>query len=247
MSSAVNGKVVVITGASSGFGAAMADVFGAAGAKLVLAARGADKLDKTVAAVKKKKGTAIGVPTDVTDTKALIALKDRTLSEYGQVDILINNAGGGVKIAPVVEQTAEDIDAAIELNLTSVINACRIFVPAMAARKSGLIINFTSVCERYAWPTWAVYSAAKAGLNMFSRALYTEVRPQGIAVTILCPGGSNTGFQQLANIDRFGWDDSQSLRPEHIADAALAVASMKPGAVVPEIIVTGHAQEIVPF
>lgn len=247
MGKRLNGKVAVITGASSGFGAAIADRFAGEGASLVLVARGAEALAATAAALKKH-GTAVTtVAGDVCETATFERAREAAMSAWGRIDILVNNAGGGVKIAPVEEQTAASIDDCIALNLTSVMNGCRVIVPRMKEQKSGLIINVTSACAHFAWPGWAVYSAAKAGAAMFSRSLYTEVRPHGIAVTVLTPGGSNTGFQKNAGIDVFGWDESDSLRPEHIAEAALAVAVMPKGGVVPEMIVYGQSQEIIPF
>jgi short-subunit dehydrogenase len=82
---------------------------------------------------------------------------------------------------------------------------------------------------------------------MFSRCLYAELRPEGIGVTGLIPGGANTGFQSNCGIGNCEWDDSESLRPEHIAHAALSVATMPNGAFVPEIIIYGKSQEIIPF
>ena len=117
----------------------------------------------------------------------------------------------------------------------------------MIERRGGLIVNVTSACAKFAWPGWSVYSAAKAGLAMFSRCPHAEPRPHGIAVTVLTPGGSNTGFQASAGISGFDWDESESLRPEHVAHAALSIAAMPPGAAVPEIVAYGMAQEIIPF
>jgi NAD(P)-dependent dehydrogenase (short-subunit alcohol dehydrogenase family) len=163
------------------------------------------------------------------------------------LDILINNAGGGVQIAPIEAQTPESIADCLNLNLASVINGCAVVAPVMQRQQSGLIINVTSACAQFAWPGWSVYSAAKAGVAMFSRCLYTELRPHGVAVTVLAPGGANTGFQSAAGIGAFDWDDSDSLRAEHIAHAALAVATMPHGAVVPHLVAYGMSQDIVPF
>jgi short-subunit dehydrogenase len=241
------GKTALITGASSGFGEAMATAFAEEGASLVLVARTAEGLARVAAKLKRSGVEVRTVAGDVTVSATFERALKAVVDAWGKLDILINNAGGGVKIAPVEGQTEDSIDSCIALNLTSVINACRIVVPVMKSRKTGLIINVTSACAHFAWPAWSVYSAAKAGVAMFSRGLYAEVRPHGIAVTVLTPGGSNTGFQDKAGIDAFHWDESQSLRPEHIAQAAVAVATMAPGGVVPEMVVYGQSQEIVPF
>jgi NADP-dependent 3-hydroxy acid dehydrogenase YdfG len=243
----LQGRVAVITGASSGFGEAMTLEFARAGARLVLVARGKEALEKTAAEARKIGAEVETVAGDVTDGSTFGRTLQAALARYSRVDILINNAGGGVKIAPVDEQTPAEIESCLALNLTSAIHACRVFVPQMKIQKSGLIINIISACAHFAWPSWSVYSAAKAGLAMFSRGLYAEVRPHGIAVSNLVPGGANTSFQKNAGIDRFSWDESQSLRPEHLAKAALAIATMPSGGVVPEMVVYGQSQEIIPF
>jgi NADP-dependent 3-hydroxy acid dehydrogenase YdfG len=247
MKDAVRDKVTIITGASSGFGQAMAETFGEAGARLVLIARHAEQLQAVADCVASRGGTAVALQGDVTDPctfeKALAVATDK----WGRIDILINNAGGGVKIGVVEQQTAQSIDECLALNLTSVINACRIIVPTMKAQGSGLVINVSSACQKFAWPGWSVYSAAKGGLSLFSRCLHAEVRESGVAVTVLVPGGSNTGFAAACDIPSYNWDESKALRPEHIAQAALSVASLAQGAVVPEIVVYSMSQDITPF
>ena len=247
MEKELKGKIVVITGASSGFGEAMAEKFAEAGASLILIARNEARLQATENRVKERGGEVISLTGDVTETSTFERAREKALEKWSQVDILINNAGGGVKIGPLEEQSEATIKACLNLNLTSAINGCRIFVPQMKKQKSGLIMNITSVCEKLGFPGWSIYSAAKAGLSMFSRCLYTELRPEGIAVTVIVPGGSNTGFQKEAGIDNFDWKEEASLRPEHIAHAAYSVATLPAGAVMPEIIVYGMSQELVPF
>lgn len=110
-----------------------------------------------------------------------------------------------------------------------------------------IVLNVTSACAKFAWPEWSVYSAAKAGLSMFSRCLYAETRPYGIGVTVIAPGASKTGFQRTANLDDIEWDEANALRPEHVADAAFSVVAQAKGAVIPEIVVYGMEQEIIPF
>lgn len=240
-------KVIIITGATSGFGLAMAEKFGAAGARLVLVARNRSKLEETVGEVAKRGGTAIAVAVDVTTVGAFEKVLAAAMEKFGRVDVLINNAGGGVKIAPVEGMDDVAIQQALDLNLVSVVRACRTIVPQMKRQGSGLIINLTSACSKFAWPQWSVYSAAKAGLSMLSRCLHAELRPAGIAVSVIVPGGSNTGFQQNAGIDAFQWDEANALRPEHIADAAFSIVSMAKGAVVPEMVVYGMEQDVIPF
>lgn len=112
---------------------------------------------------------------------------DRIMETVGEVDILVNNAGVAVKVEPLLSFSDEEIFRSINGNLTGAILGCRRVAEKMVARKSGLIINVTSVCSHYGWPGFACYTAAKAGLDMFSRALYTELRPHNVRVTVLTP------------------------------------------------------------
>ena len=240
-------KVIIITGATSGFGMAMAERFGKAGAKLILVARNQTQLEKTAAAVVSQGGQAVTVAADVTVSGTFDKVLTAALEHFGRVDVLINNAGGGVKIAPVEEMDDASVQQILELNLSSVIMACRTIVPQMKKQGGGLIINLTSACAKFAWPQWSVYSAAKAGLSMFSRCLHAELRPYNIGVSVIVPGGSNTGFQKNSGINEFGWNEENALRPEHIAEAAHGIVFMSKGAFVPEMVVYGMEQEVIPF
>ena len=240
-------KVIAITGATSGFGLAMAEKFGSEGAKLILVARSQDKLDETVGRINAAGGNAVMVCGDVTKSKTFEKVLAVGLEKFGRLDVLINNAGGGVKIAPIEEMDDATIEACMDLNLNSVIKACRTIVPQMKKQGCGLIINLTSACHKFAWPEWSVYSAAKTGLSMFSRCLHAELRPSGIGVSVIVPGGSKTGFQQNAGIGAIEWNEDNALRPEHIADAAFSIVNMPQGGFVPEMVVYGMEQEIIPF
>lgn len=247
MNSPLSGKVAVVTGASSGFGEAIARTLHKAGAHLILVARRIEPLQQLASELTSTQQTVIPLAGDVTDHTTFDRIVARALDSFGRLDILVNNAGGGVQIAPLEDQTPDAIDKAISLNMTSVINACQIVGSLMKQQGSGLIINISSACAKFAWPGWSVYSAAKAGLSMFSRCLYTELRPHGVGVTVVVPGGANTGFQSAAGIESFDWQEEESLRPEHIAHAVLAIATMPQGAVVPEMVVYGMSQTIEPF
>ena len=109
-------------------------------------------------------------------------------------------------------------------------------------------MNVSSVCDRRSWPGWSVYSAAKAAVNAFSKCLYTELRPHGVGVTLLVPGGSNTGFQGAAKgVPKFEWDESLAVRPEHFADMVYQACALTRGGCVSEMVVIGLAQDIAGF
>ena len=240
-------KVIVITGATSGFGLAMAQTFAKAKARLVLVARNADQLAKTAKPLEELGGDVVTVAGDVTADGIFEKVLKVALEKFGRLDVLINNAGGGVKIAPIEKMNDASIQSCLDLNLASVIKSCRTIVPQMKKQKSGLIINLTSACAKFAFPEWSVYSAAKTGLSMFSRCLHAELRPNGIGVSVIVPGGSNTGFQQSSGIGAFEWNEEKALRPEHIAEAAFSIVNMPQGGFVPEMVVYGMEQEVIPF
>lgn len=106
----------------------------------------------------------------------------------GDLDVLVNNAGGGLSIKPIEAQSKETIDAIVALNLNSVMYAANVFAPQMKARKSGTIINIASVCATHAWADWSVYAAAKAGVRNFTKGLQVELQPYGVRATCIIPG-----------------------------------------------------------
>lgn len=142
---------------------------------------------------------------------------DRIMETVGEVDILVNNAGIAVKVEPLLSFSDEEIFRSINGNLTGAILGCRRVAEKMVARKSGLIINVTSVCSHYGWPGFACYTAAKAGLDMFSRALYTELRPHNVRVTVLTPSWGATEFghrRQLAADGKGAGGEDDVSRPD---------------------------------
>ena len=185
---------------------------------------------------------------DVTKPETFERALKETLEGWGKVDFLINYAGGALKVAPIEEMDDAINRRIIDLNLTSVIMSCRTFTPQFKRQGYGKIINVSSACVRRSWQGWSVYSAAKAGVNAFTKCLYTELRPHGIAVTLLVPGGSNTGFQAAAQgVNKFEWDESLAVRPEHFADMVYQTCALTRGGCVSEMLVYGLAQDVSGF
>jgi NAD(P)-dependent dehydrogenase (short-subunit alcohol dehydrogenase family) len=246
MTESLKGKVAVITGVGSGFGKATAELFaGLDQVNLVLIDNDAKALEATAENCKKAGSKVIALPGDVTKSGTFEgALKD-ALDNFGRVDFLINYAGGALKVAPIEEMDDEINRKIIDLNLTSAIMSCRTFTPQFKKQGFGKIINVSSACDRRSWPGWSIYSAAKAGLNAFTRCLYTELRPHGIAVTLLVPGGSNTGFQAAAQgVNKFEWDEELAVRPEHFADMVYQTCALTKGGCVTELVLYGLAQDV---
>jgi len=246
MAESLNGKTAVITGVGSGFGKATAELFAKADqVNLILIDYNKKALDATAEVCKAAGSKVIAIPGDVTKLETFkLALKE-ALENFGKVDFLLNYAGGALKVAPIEEMDDETNRRIIDLNLTSTIMSCRTFTPQFKKQGYGKIINVSSACDRRSWPGWSVYSAAKAAVNAFTRCLYTELRPHGVAVMLLVPGGSNTGFQAAANgVNPFQWDEELAVRPEHFADMVYQACALTRGGVVTELVLYGLAQDV---
>ena len=232
-------KVVIITGATSGYGLATAKKFKENGDIVIVASRNAEKVEKVV----KEYGFNDGFFIDVTNYDAWLKLKEYVLSKYGKVDALINNAGSGVAIVETVEQTRENIDKTIAINLNGVIYGSSIFGEVMKNQADGIIVNVSSVCAKHCWGGWSVYAAAKAGVLNFTKGLYVELQPYGVRATCIIPASASTDFQKSAGIDEV----SQSLTANDIASAIYYAVNQPKGVVIEEMTVWGTAQVVVPL
>ncbi len=246
MAESLKGKVAVITGVGSGFGKATAELFARADqVNLVLIDYNQQALDCTAENCRAAGSKVIALAGDVTAKRLLSRHYKETLDTFGRVDFLINYAGGALKVAPIEEMDDEINRRILDLNLTSAIMSCRTFTPQFKKQGFGKIINVSSACDRRSWPGWSVYSAAKAAVNAFTRCLYTELRPHGIAVMLLVPGGSNTGFQTAAaGVNKFEWDEELAVRPEHFADMVYQTCALTKGGCVTELVLYGLAQDV---
>jgi NAD(P)-dependent dehydrogenase (short-subunit alcohol dehydrogenase family) len=246
MAESLKGKVAVITGVGSGFGKATAELFAQLDqVNLVLIDRNTEALRATAEVCEGYGSKVVALPCDVTQLSTFEGALDAALQSFGKVDFLINYAGGALKVAPIEEMDDEINSKIIDLNLNSTIMSCRTFTPQFKQQGFGKIINVSSACDRRSWPGWSVYSAAKAAVNAFTRCLYTELRPHGIAVMLLVPGGSNTGFQSAAQgVTNFEWNEELAVRPEHFADVVYQACALTRGGVVTEMTVYGLAQDV---
>lgn len=182
----LNHAVVVITGASSGIGRALAMSFARRGARLVLAARRAEHLEEVRAAVTPYAADVLVVPTDITDDAALEHLVQETLAKFGQIDILINNAG--VYDYGLLQETAvSSIRQMAEVNIASTIALTRLVLPHMLQRRGGRIVNISSVAGRVANAVAPVYGATKAALLAFSDGLRRQIEGTGVQVISVLP------------------------------------------------------------
>lgn len=183
----LSGKTAIVTGASQGLGPVIAQKLAAAGMRLVLAARNADKLAAVAASLEAGGADVRAVTTDLLDDDARRNLLRRALAEFGSVDVLINNAG----IEEITEFHNQDIDwisRAVATNLTVPMLLTRAVLPDMVERRSGHIVNIASLAGLTTMPYGAVYSGTKAGLAAWSVSLSEEMREFGVGVSVICPG-----------------------------------------------------------
>lgn len=217
-------KTALITGAGRGIGRAVALAFAGQGCSVALVARTRDELEEVAAEVSALNGRTLVLPCDVADPGAVQEAAEKALNAFGRVDILVNNAGYAC-FKPVWELSLEDWRRSLDVNLTSAFLFCRALLPHMMERRSGRIINMSSVTGLKALPEQGAYCAAKHALNGWTKSLALELRPYNIAVHAVCPGGVDTRFSREAmpHRDKSGW-----MQPEDIAHTVLHLATLSP-------------------
>ena len=183
----IQGKVVIITGASSGLGEATARHLAARGAKLVLAARRTDRLQALVSEIEAAGGEALAVATDVVDPAQVQALAEQAKARFGRIDVLVNNAGI-MPLAPLAKLKVDEWSRMIDVNIKGVLHGIAAVLPTMQTQRSGHIINIASVAGLKVFsPIGAVYSATKFAVRALSEGLRAEA-PEGVRTTIVSPG-----------------------------------------------------------
>jgi NADP-dependent 3-hydroxy acid dehydrogenase YdfG len=219
----VQGKVVIITGASMGIGAATARVFAQAGAKLVLAARSEDKLAAVAASLPDRAQTLI-VPTDMTDQAQVQALIDQAYERFGRIDIVINNAGQAA-VGTVATINSDLYRQIIELNLFGPLHTMQAVIPKMQAQGGGVIINISSNVSKMAIPGIGAYASTKYALNGLSLTARNELAADNIRVVLFHPGRTSTDFGKNALVaeNMRNWRPGGN-QPMPEPDAAEAVA-----------------------
>ena len=231
--SVLNGKIAIITGASSGIGHATAKLFAREGAKVVLAARHQAELDTLAAEITEDGGHAVALAGNVRDEAFAKALVQLAVTKFGGLDVAFNNAGTTGEMGATPEISLAGWDETIETNLTGSFLGAKHQIPAMLRRGGGSVI-FTStfVGHTVGLPGMAAYAASKAGLIGLTQALAAEFGPHGIRVNALLPGGTDTPMYRAAN----GTEEAQAFvksihalkrvaRPEELAQSALYLAS----------------------
>jgi short-subunit dehydrogenase len=216
----LKGAVVIVTGASSGIGAATARLIAAEGATVVLTARRADRLR----ALSAELPGSSAVPTDVRDPDAVRRLVQTAVDQHGRIDVLVNNAGQGLHV-PIAEVKLDDLRAVTELNLYAPLVAMQAVLPIMRRQGGGAIVNVSSATSRMVLPGLGAYSATKAALNMISEVARREWAADGIVVSLVYPGVTATEFHSSLRAGGIvgGGHGPAPQPPERVAEAIVAV------------------------
>ena len=239
----LNGKWILITGASSGFGAAAARRFAAAGAKLLLGARREDRL-RTVAAEAQSAGApaALFSHLDVTQTTSVNAFLQWVRSHTDRLDVLINNAGGALGLDAVADGHDEDWETMLQTNVLGLLRMTRAALPLLRQAPGSSIINLGSIAGRVAYEGGGVYGAAKAAELHISRTLRLELNGTGIRVSSVDPGLAETEFSVVrfkgdkARADKV-YEGVEPLTAEDIAETLFWVASRPPHVTIDELVI----------
>jgi len=187
-------KVAIVTGASSGIGAAIAERFGRARMRVALAARRADLLEEVAARVRAAGGETLVVPADMRDQTAIASLVKNTQTTWGRIDVLVANAGVG-RGGSVTEISEDALREMIEVNLLGLIFCARAVLPVMLTQRRGAIIAIASVAGEVTAPQAPIYGATKAGMLAFCEGLGRSVAADGIAVSAVLPGFIDTSMR----------------------------------------------------
>jgi NADP-dependent 3-hydroxy acid dehydrogenase YdfG len=230
----LTGKVAIVTGASSGIGRASALALAAEGAKLVITARRQDRLDALESEINAMNTHAYPVAGDASDEATAKRCVETALNEAGRIDILLNNAGMG-NYKNLVDTSLEEYDQLMDTNMRTTFIFTRQVVPQMLLQKGGTILMISSMAGLYGFANQAVYCATKFAQVGFAQSLDKELRPSGIKVGVICPGGVKTEFAIGTGRTEESVAQSSMLEATDVAGAVLLACTQAPGSRIIEI------------
>jgi len=222
------GKVVIISGASSGIGQASARSLAREGARLVLSARRRERLDALIEEIRALGSDAIAVAGDARDEATALDAVSAARKTFGSIDILINNVGVG-NYKPLTDTSLDDYVEMMDVNVRSTFLFTRHVVPVMIAQGGGLVLMISSMAGVYGFPGEAVYCATKFAQVGFAQGLDKELRPHGIKVGTICPGGVKTEFAIGKGRTDASVRESQMLEADDVAAAVLFACTQPAG------------------
>ena len=239
----LKGKTALVTGGSDGYGKGIAQVLKGQGCSVWITGRNEEKL--------KDVSLALGVQYikgDITRPDDWDKVISTIIDAEKKIDILVNNAGAGIVIKPLTEQTDDEVEESIKVNLTG-----HIFGMARAARymikqESGIIINISSVCADHAWPGWSVYSAAKSGIEQLAKSLHNELREHNVRITTVTPSWGATGFSAACGFQSRSKEvEEKVMKPAEMGDLIVKICTTPDHLVLPKVRIQPMIQEINPM
>jgi NAD(P)-dependent dehydrogenase (short-subunit alcohol dehydrogenase family) len=229
---ALDGKVAIITGASKGIGEAIAKGFSKAGAQVVVSSRKVDGVERVASEIKEAGGEALAVQAHMGHPDQVSALVSKTIETWNRVDIIVNNAGTNPHFGPLLTADEGQFEKILDINLKGYFRLCKVVFPHMVTQGGGKIINISSVAGTRPGPGMGAYSISKAGINMLTKVLASELGEHNIQVNAIAPGLVKTKFSTVL------WQNEDILRhqesitplgriglPEDVVGAALFFAS----------------------
>lgn len=229
--SALNGKVALITGGSSGIGFAIAKALLSEGMTVAITAREPKRLEKAAEALRAKGGQVIAAPTDVSQASEVAAFVDQVMHEAGRIDLLVNNAGI-FRLGAIADLSEADWDAVQNINLKGAFLCTKAVLPAMKKQKSGYVVNISSVAGKTGFGEASAYCASKFGMIGLTESLLEEGVKDGIRATAICPGYVATPM--VAGVDV---PQAEMIPPEDIAKLVQSLLHLAPLTVIREIVV----------
>ena len=229
----LTGKIALVTGGAQGLGAAICRTLAASGVITIVADIREDQAERVVAEIGAEGGKEIAMRLDITDEHQILSTVEKIISQHGQLDILINNAGTDLTV-PIEDLAIEDWDRILAVNLRAPFVLSKAVISHMKQRQSGHIVNIASTAAKRAWANASAYHASKWGLLGFSHALHVEARPHKVKVTAVIAGGMQTPFI----LDRFPDTPLENLQdPKNVADTIRYILTQPAETVSPEVMV----------
>lgn len=245
----LKGKVAVVTGSSRGIGRAIAEMFAEAGAKVVVSSRKAEACEEVAEAIRAKGGEAMVIPCHIGDTEQLQNLVDKTIAEWGQIDVLVPNAAINPVYGPLQDLADEVFDKMLITNVRVINTLCKMVLPGMAEKGGGAVVVISSVAAIKGSTTLGAYGVTKAADAALVRSLALEWGPSNIRVNAIGPGLVKTDFAKAL------WEDPERIerinnsnplrrmgKPEEIAGTALWLATEASGYVTGQLIIADGGQ-----
>lgn len=239
----LTGQTAIVTGGAKGYGKGISAALRERGAQVWITGRDEQALARAASEL-----DVHAVQADVASSADWDALIEAIAAESPRVDILVNNAGAGIRVAPLDEWADEEIRMALDVNLLGTILGCARVARIMKREMRGTIVNISSACERHAWPGFAAYSAAKAGVGQLSKCLYAELREYNVRVTNLIPSWGATDWGQAAGLAcRSADEDAKCIQPQEIGELVATVCGLPSHLEIQDLILWPLIQEVVPL